>query len=394
MDLRYSAAELAFRDDIRHWLAEVVPELPPAPALDDWPGRRTFDTAWQRLLYDNGFGGIDWPAEYGGRGASATEKLIFLAECERVHAPYGTANYVGLNHAGPTIMVEGTDDQKQRFLPPILRGDHVWCQGFSEPGAGSDLAALRTRAVRDGNDYVVTGQKIWTSHSPVADFCELLVRTDPDAPKHSGISWLALPMDSAGITIRPLRTIMGSDDFAEVFLDDVRVPVANRIGAENDGWRVAMVTLGFERGTAFANELLSSRVMVTELAEAARAIDQQGRTVWEDSSIRRDLGRLSAQFEGLWALMRRNVSVAQAGVTGGVDASVFKLRFTELRQDLIELANVILGPLALSLDDIGRPGTGHYVEERLRVLSLTIAGGTSEVQRNIIAERGLGLPKS
>ena len=270
MELRYSDAELAFRDELREWLAATVPGLGPPPAIADWPGRREFDTGWQRRLFEAGYSGIDWPVAYGGRGASPTEQLLFLAECERAHAPYGAANYVGLNHAGPTIMAEGTDEQKARFLPPILRGEQVWCQGFSEPGAGSDLAALRTSAVRDGDDYLVTGQKIWTSHSPVADYCELLVRTDPDAPKHRGISWLAVPLDRAGITIRPMRTIMGSADFAEVFLDNVRVPVANRVGAENDGWRVAMVTLSFERGTAFANELLGSRVLLRELGARHR----------------------------------------------------------------------------------------------------------------------------
>jgi alkylation response protein AidB-like acyl-CoA dehydrogenase len=307
MDLRYTADELAFRDEVRAWLAETVPKLDPAPATDDWPGRRAYDTAWQGRLNAAGYGGIDWPTEYGGRGATPTQQLIFLSECERAHAPYGTANYVGLNHAGPTIMVEGTEEQRRRFLAPILAGEQVWCQGFSEPGAGSDLAALRTSAVRDGDDYIVTGQKMWTSHSPVADFCELLVRTDPDAPKHRGISWLALPMNSTGITIAPMRTIMGSTDFAEVFLDGVRVPVANRVGPENDGWRVAMVTLSFERGTAFANELLGSRVMLGELAQLARALPRNGTTAWSDAGLRRELGRLVAEFDGLWALMRRNV---------------------------------------------------------------------------------------
>jgi alkylation response protein AidB-like acyl-CoA dehydrogenase len=288
-------------------------------------------------------------------------------------------------------MVEGTEEQKAHFLPGILRGEHVWCQGFSEPGAGSDLAAVRTRAVREGDHYVVTGQKIWTSHSPVADYCELLVRTDPDAPRHRGISWLALPMDSAGITVRPIKTLMGSTDFAEVFLDEVRVPVANRIGPEHDGWRVAMVTLGFERGTAFANELLGSLVLLEELAELCR-------TTSADVGVLRELGRVAAEFDGLWALMRRNVSAAQHGSVPGLEASLFKLHFTEQRQVLAELAASLIGSSALALDDLGDPvpggrSRGWFVEERLRVLSLTIAGGTSEIQRNIIAERGLGLPK-
>jgi alkylation response protein AidB-like acyl-CoA dehydrogenase len=400
MDLHYSAAELAFRDEIRRWLTATVPTLPSTPAIEDWPARRRFDTAWQHKLFSAGYAGIDWPTEFGGRGGGPVEQLIFLAECERAHAPYGMANYVGVNHAGPTIMLEGTEEQQRRFLPPILRGEHVWCQGFSEPGAGSDLASLRTRAVREGDYYVVTGQKIWTSHSPVADFCELLVRTDPDAPKHKGISWLALPLDSPGVTIRPLRTIIGTSDFAEVFLDEVRVPAANRIGPENDGWRVAMVTLGFERGTAYANELFDSRVQLAELAALARATSSSTGEVsmWDDAGLRREIGRLTAQFDGMWALLRRNVAVTDVDGRPGVDASIFKLHFTELRQQLTELVNRILGPASLAMDPLvpglaGSPDSGHYVTERLRVLSLTIAGGTSEIQRNIIAERGLGLPR-
>src|SRR6266571_6068775 len=177
--------------------------------------RREYDCSWQRLLFDAGYAGIDWPKEHGGRGASLTEQLVFLEETERAHAPYVGMNFVGLLHAGPTLIAEATPEQQARHLPPILKGSEVWCQGFSEPGAGSDLAALRTRAVRDGDDYVVTGQKIWTSHAEVADFCELLVRTDPDAPKHRGISWLIMPMSAPGIDIRPLRTVAGSTEFSE-----------------------------------------------------------------------------------------------------------------------------------------------------------------------------------
>jgi alkylation response protein AidB-like acyl-CoA dehydrogenase len=389
--LQFSDDELAFQDQVRAWLDEVVPGLGQPPAIEDWVGRRRYDTAWQRVRQAASYGGVDWPEEFGGRGASPVEHLIFLMECERAHAPYGTANYVGLNHAGPTIMLEGTPEQKAHFLPGILRGDHVWCQGFSEPGAGSDLAAVRTRAVLEGDHYVVSGQKIWTSHSPVADYCELLVRTDPEAPRHRGISWLALPMDSPGVTVRPIRTIMGSSDFAEVFLDEVRVPVTHRIGPENDGWRVAMVTLSFERGTAFANELLGSLVLLEELATLC---DELG----VDDGVLRELGALTAEFDGLWALMRRNVSMAQHGTVPGLDASLFKLHFTEQRQQLAEFASGLLGNAALALDDLGEPlpggrSTGWFVEERLRVLSLTIAGGTSEIQRNIIAERGLGMAR-
>lgn len=186
MDLTYTEEEQDFRAALRAWLAKVLPALPPAPSPDDWPGRRAHDAGWQRRLYDAGYAGLHWPVDAGGRGATPTQHLIFLEETERAGAPYVGANFVGLLHAGPTIAAEGSAEQRARWLPPVLRGDEMWCQGFSEPGAGSDLASLRTRAVRDGDAYVVTGSKIWTSHAEVADWCELLVRTDPDAPGTAG----------------------------------------------------------------------------------------------------------------------------------------------------------------------------------------------------------------
>jgi hypothetical protein len=245
VDLRDSAAEHQFRTELRDWLTTTLPTLGAKPAHTDWPGRREYDTAWQKLLFDAGYAGINWPTEYGGRGATPTEHLIFLEESERADAPYVGVNFVGVLHAGPTIGAEATDAQKAEHLPKILRGDEIWCQGFSEPSAGSDLASMRTRAVRDGDHYVVNGHKIWTSHAEVADYCELLVRTDPDAPKHKGISWLMMSMDTPGLDVRPLETVLGSTEFSEVYFDDVRIPVENRVGEENDGWRVTMVTLSF-----------------------------------------------------------------------------------------------------------------------------------------------------
>ncbi len=198
MDLRFTDEEEAFRGELRAWLAEVLPDVAPEPDRFDWPARRTWDTDWQRRLYDAGYAGINWPKEYGGRGATPAEHLIFLEETERARAPYVGHNFVGLLHAGPTLIAEATPEQKAYHLPGILSGEHVWCQGFSEPSAGSDLASLRTRAMRDGDDYVISGQKIWTSFGHTADYCEMLVRTDPDVPKHRGISWLICPMDLDG----------------------------------------------------------------------------------------------------------------------------------------------------------------------------------------------------
>ncbi|MER5889992.1 acyl-CoA dehydrogenase family protein [Streptomyces sp. NPDC001941] len=376
MDLTYTPEEEDFRARLRAWLAGALPGLPPAPSPADWPGRRAYDTGWQRMLHDAGYGDVHW-------GASPTTRLIFLEETERAGAPYVGANFVGLLHAGPTIAAEGTPEQRARWLPPVLRGDEVWCQGFSEPDAGSDLASLRTRAVRDGDHYVVTGSKIWTSHAEVADWCELLVRTDPDAPRHRGISWLAMPMDAEGITVRPLRTLAGTTEFAEVFLDEVRVPVSHRVGAENDGWRVTMVTLSFERGTAFVGEVVACRRALAELARESRKNGS-----WDDPVVRRRLGRLHAEFAALWRLTQWNVSESEASGGGvpGVGGSVFKLRYSHARQELYEAAADVLGPDAL---DLGRA----WNTDRLSSLSYTIAAGTSQIQRNIVAERILGLPK-
>ncbi|MET9687409.1 acyl-CoA dehydrogenase family protein [Streptomyces sp. NPDC006514] len=383
MDLTYTEEEQDFRARLRAWLAKVLPELPAKPSPDDWPGRRAYDLGWQRRLYEAGYAGLHWPVDAGGRGATPTQHLIFLEETERAGAPYVGANFVGLLHAGPTVAAEGTAEQRARWLPPVLRGDEVWCQGFSEPDAGSDLASLRTRAVRDGDDYVISGSKIWTSHAEVADWCELLVRTDPGAPKHRGISWLAMPMDAPGVSVRPLRTLAGSAEFAQVFLDEVRVPVANRVGAENDGWRVTMVTLSFERGTAFVGEVVACRRTLGELARTAKA---NGR--WDDPVLRRRLGRLYGEFGALWRLTQWNVSEAErsAGGVPGVGGSVFKLAYSHARQELYDTAAEVLGARSLSLEE-------EWTLDRLSSLSYTIAAGTSQIQRNIVAERILGLPK-
>ncbi|KOY57657.1 MULTISPECIES: acyl-CoA dehydrogenase [unclassified Streptomyces] len=385
MDLTYTEEEQDFRARLRVWLGKTLPELPAKPSPDDWPGRRAYDAGWQRRLYDAGYAGLHWPVDAGGRGATPTQHLIFLEETERAGAPYVGANFVGLLHAGPTIAAEGTAAQRARWLPPVLRGDEVWCQGFSEPGAGSDLASLRTRAVRDGDDYVITGSKIWTSHAEVADWCELLVRTDPISeavPKHRGISWLAMPMDAPGVTVRPLRTLAGSTEFAEMFLDEVRVPVANRVGAENDGWRVTMVTLSFERGTAFVGEVVACRRTLGELARTAKA---NGR--WDDPVLRRRLGRLYGEFGALWRLTQWNVSESErTGGVPGIGGSVFKLAYSHARQELYDTAAEVLGADSLVLDE-------EWVLDRLSSLSYTIAAGTSQIQQNIVAERILGLPK-
>ena len=395
MRLKETPGEQAFRAELRAWLDETLPTLPPEPPFEDWAAKRAYDTGWQRRLFDAGYAGVSWPAAYGGRGATPTEELIFLEETERAGAPYVGCCFVSTLHAGPTIAAEGTPEQRARYLPPILRGDNVWCQGFSEPEAGSDLASLRTRAVRDGDHYVVTGQKIWTSHAQVADYCELLVRTDPEASKHGGITWMVMPMDSAGITVRPMKTLTGESEFSEMFLDEVRIPVENVVGAENDGWRVAMVTFSFERGTAFVSELLGSMRLLADLVDIARKTPMGTGTAWDDAGVRRELTLAAAELDAQWALTKRNVSRAARHGSPGVGGSIFKLAYHETRERIGEVALQVLGRARLALDDPTGLSARHldHVHQRLYALSLSIAAGTAQIQRNIVGERLLGLPK-
>jgi alkylation response protein AidB-like acyl-CoA dehydrogenase len=393
VDLRYSESDERFRAELRGWLADALPKLPDKPGPDDWPARREYDTGWQRQLFDAGYAGINWPTEYGGRGATLVEQLIFLEETTRAGAPYVGVNFVGTQHAGPTIMAEASAEQRSEHLPRILRGEEVWCQGFSEAGSGSDLASLSCKGVRDGDEYVVTGEKIWTSFAQVADWCELLIRTDPEASKHKGITWVMFPMDTPGIEIRPIETIVGSSEFSEVFFDEARVPVANRVGLENDGWRVAMVTFGFERGTGFVSDLVETDKLLSELVVLAGMVTRKGATAWDDQALRREIAHLQAEMDALWALTKRNLSqAARTGVPGPL-GSVVKVAFSELYQRVTDTAMRVLDRGSLSRDDLGDWPSGRFVEERLRSVSFTIAAGTSQIQRNIIAERILGLPR-
>lgn len=392
MDLRDTGAEAEFRAEVRAWVTEAVAQLGPRPANDDYRARRVYDSAWQRAQFDAGYAGIHWPADVGGRGATPAEHLIFLEELARAGAPDEGVSFVGLLHAGPTLIAEGTIEQRRTHLPAILRGDEVWCQGFSEPEAGSDLASLRTRAVRDGDSYVVSGHKIWTSYASVADQCELLVRTDPDAPKHRGLSWLIMPMDSPGVEIRPLRTIDGTVEFAELFLDEVRIPVANLVGDEHDGWRVAMVTFAFERGTAFVGKLLEAMSHLDRLVMIAGQ-PWAGRVAWSEPSTRRELSALAAELDALWAWTRRNVSRAQRGTVDPATASAYKLTFAEVAQRLAAVTVDVLGPAASVTPALDQPEARRLVGAALYSFAFSIAAGTSQIQRDIIAERGLGLPR-
>jgi alkylation response protein AidB-like acyl-CoA dehydrogenase len=391
--LRDSPSEQKFRRELRAWLADAVPAYGPRPSRPGWAERREYDAGWQRRLFAAGWAGIDWPLEYGGRGATLPEQLVYHEECARARAPEVGVNFVGLRHGGPTLMVEGSPQQKAAHLPAILRGDEIWCQGFSEPGAGSDLAALATRAERVGDEYVVHGHKIWSSYAQVADRAELLVRTDPGASKHGGITWLILSMDQPGIEVRPLRTLMGESEFSEIFLEGVRVPVSQRVGQENDGWRITNVTLRFERGTAFAGRMFELGERLRLLAALARRITRGGAAAWSDRALRRELARLSAEADGLWAMLKLAVSQARESGMPGLGASAIKLFFSELEQRVNELGARLLGRAQLSREDLAGLPAQRINHLLLQCLSMTIAAGSSQVQRNIIAERILGLPR-
>lgn len=389
MNLQDSPSDLAWRLRLRAWLEAEVPRHGPPPPASANRERRDYDTRWQRKLHEAGYAGLGWPKAFGGAEAALALQLIYYEETARANAPYIGANFIGIMHGGPTLIAEGSDAQKSFHLPAILAGDHVWCQGFSEPGAGSDLAALRTRAVRDGDGYRVDGHKIWSTRAQIADYCELLVRTDPDAPKHKGITWLILPMDQKGVEIRPIDTLEGESHFCEIFLDGAHVPVANRVGAENDGWRVANVTLRFERGTSFAQHIITLRSQLARLVALARG----PLACWNDVRLQARVAHLEAHVDALWRLTQMCVSeAARTGVPSLVGSAV-KLRYSELYQEIGELGMELLGREGLSLDDAGGLPQAELLHDYLWSIQFTISGGTSQVQRDIIAERILGLPR-
>jgi alkylation response protein AidB-like acyl-CoA dehydrogenase len=391
VDLTYSDTDEQFRAELRAWLDVEVPRHGAPPPPGDWPARRAYDTAWQRKLYDAGYAGLHWPQPFGGRGLPVSQQLVYLEEYARANAPYISVNFVGTMHAGPTLIAEGTDEQRAFHLPRILRGDDVWCQGFSEPSAGSDLASLRTRAERHDDEYIVNGQKIWSTRAHVADWCELLVRTDPDAPKHKGITWLILDMHQPGVEVRPMKTIDGESHFCEVFLDDARVPVSNRVGAEHDGWRVTNVTLRFERGTAFAQHIITLRSQIRALVELAMTTPAAvGETAWDDVSLRRHVGRLHAGVDALWRMTQMAIADAERTGMPSPSGSAVKLRYSELAQEIADLTLRTVGRAALAGAD---ERAVHAARDYFWSLQYTIAAGTSQIQRNLIAERILGMPR-
>ena len=396
MDLTLTPAEEKFRDECHAWLEAHVPRQWHAPAFREAlsPAEEVaFLKSWQRTLYEGGWVGLTWPREYGGQGATFMEQVIFNQEMTRAKAP-PLINVLGIIIAGPTIMVHGTEEQKRRYLPNILNAEEIWCQGFSEPNSGSDLASLTTRARLDGDEFVVNGQKIWNSFGHLAQQCLLLARTDFNVPKHRGISALIVDMQSPGIAVKPLRQITGDAEFNEVFFDDVRVPRANLLGEMNDGWNAAITILMFERLNTASLLETQTKIALDELLETARRTLRNGRPATEDPLIRQKLAQIYIEVEILRLSTYRSITRLQRGQRPGPEGSIDKLFWSETAQRLYEVAMEILGPYGqLVKGSKWAIDSGRWPYEFLRARADTIAGGTSEIMRNIIGERVLGLPK-
>jgi len=394
MDLNLTTEERGFRDELRAWLSANAPK--------DWDDRREdslqvrfdFLKSWQRKLYEGGWAGISWPKEYGGRGASLMQQVIFWQEMARAGAP-PMANVLGLGLIGPTIIAFGTEAQKRRYLRKILSAEEIWCQGFSEPNAGSDLAGLPTEARLDGGHYIVNGQKVWTSYGWAADWCELVVRTDPNAPKHKGLTVLLVDMKSPGVEVRPLRQMTGETEFNEVFFRDVCVPVENVVGKVNQGWDVAIGTLMHERGSFGAGLQIIYKRNMDRLIELSRAIQRDGRPAAQDPVMRQKLAQCYGEIEVMrWNQMRAFSRISATGVPGP-EGSIQKIFWSELNQRFQQIAQELLGPYGqLDGSDARAVDKGIWSYGYLRARGNTIEAGTSEIQRNIIGHFVLGLPRS
>ena len=388
MDFSVTEEEQAFRTAVREWLKDNRPEQ----AHPSEAGRRVeFARRWARTLYEGGWAGLSWPREYGGRDLSPLEHMIFNEEYAAAGVPPLIDIGVGPSLTGPTLIHHGTEEQKKRFLEPILTGEEVWCQGFSEPGAGSDLASLQTRAVLDGDDLVINGQKVWTSYARYADWCILIVRTNPDVPKHRGLTFVLLDMKTPGITIRHLVEMTGVAWFNEVFFEDVRVPRKFVVGEIDKGWDIAMTTLSVERGVAVPYPRLAKE-LDDIISLTRRLADDTPKAA--DPRVRQRLAALAVEFHSLRLSVYRSVSEQIRTGKSGPEGSILKLVWSEFEQRLMELASQLSGSYAL-LDEHAPQAIdgGHWQYGLLWSRAASIYAGTSEVQRNILAQRVLGLPR-
>lgn len=381
VDFSYPAEVEQFRTELREWLSENLTHELVAARRPTGRDDAAFEKlrVWNATMADAGWAAVSWPPEYGGRGATVLEQLVYTEETTRARAPV-PLNVIGLNNIAPAIMQYGTESQKRTLLPRMMRADDIWCQGMSEPEAGSDLAALRTRAVRNGADFIVNGQKIWTSLGHRADWCQLYVRTDPDAPKHKGISCLIVDMTLPGIEARPLVTLNGDADFAEVFFHDVRVPADALLGPLNAGWQVATTTLSHERAGA-ARLYAEMQVRLEELVDDLATADTGA---LDDPVTLRRLGEIAVRIKYLEVLCQRSISATMHGGDALGSASLAKTVWGEIGQDLAALAFDVLG---------NRDAGASWADYRLTSRALTIAGGTSQINKNITAQRVLGLPR-
>jgi len=393
MDFNFTPEEEAFRQELRTWLQKNLPKDYDPENLDagDADSRFEFQRAWQKRAHAAGWVGIHWPKEYGGRGASLIEMFIFNQEMTKARAPR-YANTLGIMMSGPTLIHWGTEEQKQRYLPKILSGDEIWCEGLSEPNAGSDLAALQARAVEDGDSFVINGQKVWTSFAHRAEYIQLFVRTDPNAPKHKGISCLMVDMKSPGVTVRPLVQISGEADFNEVFFEDVRVPKANLLGPKNEGWQVLVTTLMHERAGIGAE--LPVHRQLAELVRLTKSVEINGEPASADPAVRQKLAQFAIECRAITYNMFRSFSKRLKGTPPGPEGSINKLVGSELNLHMAAFVTELLGPYAqLSQGSPYAVDHGRWARAALTSRLLTIAGGTSEVQHGILGDRVLGLPK-
>jgi len=387
MDIRFTPEQERYRAAVRQWIEKNLP-LPSTgnryrgPEDDDENARYQAD--WERKLHAAGYSGVAWPKAYGGQGLTLVEHYIVQDELGRAAAPEGINN-IGRELVGPIILATGNEEQKRHYIPRILRLDDIWCQGFSEPNAGSDLASVQTRAVRDGEDWLITGQKVWTSYARHSNWCILLVRTDREAPKHKGITLFLVPMDTPGIVIKPLKQITGRSEFNEVFFDDVRVADRFRLGAVNDGWRVANGVLGFERATT---RLYRRARFAHELHALIGLLESSGSRRLADAGFRRRLAGIHVALEIVRYHNLKVVSRVANGAGIGPEASLQKLVWSEAHQKLASLAMDAFGE-AFATSDAATPFRDIYLQSRAE----TIYAGTTEIQRNIIADRVLGLPR-
>jgi alkylation response protein AidB-like acyl-CoA dehydrogenase len=396
VDLNLTPQETQFRDEVRAWMTSNVPK--------DWVRRRNAEEsmearfaylrAWQRTMFDAGWTGISWPKEYGGRGASLMQTVIFNEEMARAEAP-PLANVLGLGLIGPTIIAFGNETQKKRYLHKILSAEEIWCQGFSEPNAGSDLAALSTEAKIDGDHFVINGHKCWNSYGWAADWCELVVRTDPAAEKHKGLTVVLVDMKSAGIEVRGLKQMSGESEFCEIFFRDVRVPVENMVGKLNEGWKVAIGTLMHERGTFGAAIQVTYQRNLKRLIEIAHEVRRNGHTAAEDPLLRQKLAQCYTEVEVMRCNQMRAFSKINETGVPGPEGSIQKIFWSELNQRMQQIAMEIMGPYAqLAHGSADAFDEGQWAYNYLRSRGNTIEAGTSEIQRNIIGHFVLGLPKS